>query len=186
VIGFDGAGSGPGLQPLHCSAPLADTSPIIDRDLVARRHSSRVMVGTMREAAPSEPEPLRYPIPDGLQRRSAWLAKWMRIVGMFQAGLAGLAFLYSGIVSITGVFTLGIFSAGSIIMLLLLAALGILFRQALLLLAAADHLADIGGEPEDAHDHLNLAFTRLRPVFVIDLVIGLLMLVSNSLVLVMS
>lgn len=144
------------------------------------------MVGPMREADTSESEPLRYPIPDGLQRRSAWLAKWMRIVGMFQAGLAGLAFLYSGIASITGVFTRGIFTAGSIIMLLLLVSLGILFRQALLLLAAADHLADIGGEPEDAHDHLNLAFTRLRPVFVIDLLIGLLMLVSNSLVLVMS
>jgi hypothetical protein len=168
-------------QPL-----LTDCSPIIDGALVAPQPSRRAIVGLMSEADTSGAEPLRYPIPHGLQRRSAWLAKWMRIVGMFQAGVAGLAFLYLGIVSIAAVFTLGIFSASNIIMLLLLAALAILFRQALLLLAAADHLSDIGGEPEDAHDHLNLAFTRLRPVFMIDLAIGLLMLVGNSLALVMS
>jgi hypothetical protein len=140
----------------------------------------------MREVDTGEVEPLRYPIPDGLQRRATKLAKWMRIVGIFQACLAGLAFVLFGIGAISVLIRLGPLHVENIVLLLLLGMLAMLFRQALLLQSAADHLTDLGGEPEDAHDHLNLAFSRLRPVFVIDLVIGVLMLVRNGVFVVMS
>jgi hypothetical protein len=134
----------------------------------------------MREVDTGEVEPLRYPIPDGLQKRAAILAKWMRIVGIFQACLAGLAFVLMGIGAITAIIAYPT-ALANIVVVLLLGMLAMLFRQALLLQSAADHLTDIGGEPDDAHDHLNLAFSRLRPVFIIDLVIGVLMLVRNGL-----
>src|SRR5689334_16142748 len=57
----------------------------------------------MREVDTGEVEPLRYPIPDGLQKRAATLAKWMRIVGIFQACLAALAFVLMGIGAITAI-----------------------------------------------------------------------------------
>ncbi len=134
----------------------------------------------MREVDTGEVEPLRYPIPDGLQKRAATLAKWMRIVGIFQACLAALAFVLMGIGALTAIIAYPTAPA-NIVVVLLLGMLAMLFRQALLLQSAADHLTDIGGEPDDAHDHLNLAFSRLRPVFIIDLVIGVLMLVRNGL-----
>lgn len=138
----------------------------------------------MREVDTGEVEPLRYPIPDGLQRHAAVLGKWMRVVGIFQACLSGLAFAFMGLGAFFSLLRPGAFSGhylvANIVLLLLLGMLAMLFRQALLLQSAADHLTDLSGEPEDAHDHLNLAFSRLRPVFVIDLVIGALMLLRNG------
>ena len=34
--------------------------------------------------------------------------------------------------------------------------------------------------PEDAHDHLSLAFSRLRHVFVIDAVVAVLLVLRNA------
>lgn len=133
----------------------------------------------MREVDTGEVEPLRYPIPDALQQRAASLGKWMRIVGIFQACLAGIAFVLFGLGALSAVFNFGALDPRNIVVLLLLGMLAMLFRQALMLQSAADHLTDLSGEPEDAHDHLNLAFTRLRVVFVIDLVIGVLLLLRN-------
>jgi hypothetical protein len=139
----------------------------------------------MKEVDTGEVEPLRYVIPDGLQKRALVLGKWMRIVGIFQACIAGLAFAFIGFGAITTIFEVGLFETAVLLVLvlvvLLLGMLAMLFRQALLLQSAADHLIDLSAEPADAHDHLNLAFSRLRPVFVIDLVIGVLMLVRNGL-----
>jgi len=126
---------------------------------------------------------MRYPIPNGLQRRAADLAKWMRIVGMFQASLGGLGFLVLGVGTLTLILRLGLFDPINLVSLLVLGMLAMLFRQALLLQSAAEHFADIHSEPEDAHDHLHLAFSRLHPVFIIDLVIGCLMLVRNAILL---
>ncbi|MBC8068405.1 MAG: hypothetical protein IAG13_08735 [Deltaproteobacteria bacterium] len=134
----------------------------------------------MREVDTGDVEPLRYAIPHGLQKRARVLGKWMRLVGFFQACVAGLAFAMLGFGAVSSIIRLGVFQLSNVLMLLLLGMLAMLFRQALLLQFAADHFTDISAEPADAHDHLNLAFSRLRPVFVIDLAIGVLMLLRNA------
>lgn len=125
-------------------------------------------------------DPPRYPIPDGLRDRAAGLAKWMQIVGILQTCCAGLGFAF--------------FSCGAIaivqgtlpwpvvmITIILMVVLGFLVRQGLLLQSAADHLKSLGEEPAEAHDHLQLAFARLRPMFAIDVAIGALLLLRNGL-----
>jgi hypothetical protein len=134
----------------------------------------------MREVDTGEVVPLRYALPNALQKRALVLGKWMRLVGIFQACVAGLAFALLGFGAVTTIIQLGVFHLGNVLLLLLLGMLAMLFRQALLLQSAADHFTDLTAEPDDAHDHLNLAFSRLRPVFVIDLAIGVLMLLRNA------
>jgi hypothetical protein len=125
-------------------------------------------------------DPPRYPMPDGLREKAAGLAKWMQIVGILQTCCAGLAFaLFScsavAIVSSDAHWSLVLITA------ILLAMLGILVRQGLLLQSAADHLKGLGDEPDDAHDHLQLAFARLRPMFAIDVAVGVLLVLRNGL-----
>ncbi|MEM6992435.1 MAG: hypothetical protein AAF721_18120 [Myxococcota bacterium] len=103
----------------------------------------------------------------------------MGLVGMFQAVAAGLA----GLFTLLGVF--GSLSHGdtvvTLVSVLLFGFCAVYFRQALLLQSAADHFKDVRSEPEEAHDHLVIAFQRLKPVFVLDLVAVSLM-ASRSLI----
>jgi hypothetical protein len=126
------------------------------------------------------PTAARVPIPDGLQTRALVLGKWMRIVGIFQAVASGLAIVFIGIGALSMV-TSGLgFTIAMLIVVLLLGVLALCFRQALLLQSAAEHLVDLSSEPEDAHDHLSLAFSRLRHVFVIDAVVAVLLVLRNA------
>lgn len=131
-------------------------------------------------------EQLRYPIPDGMRRRATTLGVWMRFVGICQACGAGLVlFSYGWTLFMSLPSVLASLVHVDFVPLLLTALVvsffGMLLHQALLLQSAADHLTDIGDEPEDAHDHLILAFTRLRRVFVIDLVLSVLILAKSLL-----
>lgn len=125
-------------------------------------------------------DPLRYPIPDSLRTGADGLAKWMQIVGILQTCCAGLAFaLFS--CSAVAMVQRNVPWALLIITMIVLAMLAILVRQGLLLQSAADHLKGLGEEPDDAHDHLQLAFARLRPMFMIDVALGALLLLRNGL-----
>jgi hypothetical protein len=131
---------------------------------------------------PEDPNssPSRYPIPDGLRERAAGLAKWMQTVGILQTCCAGLAFaLFS--CSVIGIVAGAVPLPVVIITVIVLAMLAILVRQGLLLQSAADHLKSLGDEPDDAHDHLQLAFARLRPMFAIDVALGVMLLLRNGL-----
>jgi hypothetical protein len=133
----------------------------------------------MREVDTGEVDLVRCPVPDGLRERGGRLARWMRVVGLAQAGCAGLT-LAIMLVS-AGVFVQFRYELGEGVVLgLVVVMLLLLFRQGLLLQSAAEHLTDIDAEPEDAHDHLQLAFSRLRGVFVLDLALGVLMLLRNG------
>jgi hypothetical protein len=96
----------------------------------------------------------------------ASLGKWMKLLGIAQAAASlGLLFFvaYGSLAVITeGSPILAVVGAGVAVLLALF------LRQALALLAAADHFAHTEVEPAEAHEHLVLAFQRLRPVFVID------------------
>ncbi|MBK6918830.1 MAG: hypothetical protein IPH07_15670 [Deltaproteobacteria bacterium] len=133
----------------------------------------------MREVDTGEVALVRYPVPDGLRERGGRLARWMRLVGLVQAACAGLA-LAIMVVS-AGVFVqLRYDGADGLVLAMWVVMLLLLFRQGLGLQSAAEHLIDIGEEADDAHDHLQLAFSRLRSVFVLDLALGVLMLVRNA------
>jgi hypothetical protein len=132
---------------------------------------------------PDEPtdEPQRYPIPDALRGHAEGGAKWMQIVGIIQACCAGLGFALftcAAVPLVTGTAPWPLL----LVTLLMLTMLAILVRQGLLLQSAADHLKALGEEPDEAHDHLQLAFARLRPMFAIDVALGALLLLRNGLV----
>jgi hypothetical protein len=126
-------------------------------------------------------DPPRYPIPDGLREKAAGLAKWMKIVGILQTCCAGLAFALFSCSAVAMVSAIPYWPV-LLVTALLLAMLGILVRQGLLLQSAAEHLEGLRDEPEDAHDHLQLAFARLRPMFAIDVAVGALLVLRNGLV----
>ncbi|TPV96916.1 MAG: hypothetical protein B7733_02285 [Myxococcales bacterium FL481] len=120
--------------------------------------------------------PRRLALPLRLHDHLASVGKWMRLLGIAQAvGSIGGLFI-AAFVSMTLV------TAGAGVAALVFAATGLLLalglRQALLLLAASDHFVDSLVEPNEAHEHLVLAFERLRPVFVIDAGIALCALVA--------
>jgi hypothetical protein len=125
-------------------------------------------------------EPERYPIPDALRGHAEGVAKWMQIVGIIQTCAAGLAFALftcAAVPMVTGAAPWPLV----VVTLLVLTMLAILVRQGLLLQSASDLLKALGDEPDDAHDHLQLAFARLRPMFAIDVALGVLLLLRNGL-----
>lgn len=124
---------------------------------------------------------MRYPIPDSLRTGATGLAKWMQIVGILQTCCAGLAFALLSCSAVALVTSARVPTAVVIIPLIMLVMCGILVRQGLLLQSAADHLKGLGDEPDDAHDHLQLAFMRLRTMFAIDVALGVLLLLRNGL-----
>jgi hypothetical protein len=126
----------------------------------------------------------RYPIPTAIAGRVAAIAKWMRTVGIIQSVFSGLAFLAFGFSLLTSFGKFGMLGAAVVLASLIgLFFTGVYFRQALMLQSAAEHLAEVQSDPDDAHDHLVLAFTRLRTVFVLDLVAASLWLTRDLLAL---
>ena len=131
-----------------------------------------------------EAQGVRYPIPIQIAGRVAGIAKWMRTVGIIQSVFSALAFLVLGF---TLVASIGHFDGlGAFVVLASVIGLvfcGVYFRQALMLQSAAEHLAEVRSDPDDAHDHLVLAFTRLRTVFVLDVIAASLWLSRDLLTL---
>jgi hypothetical protein len=131
-----------------------------------------------------ESQAVRYPIPTQIAGRVAGIAKWMRTVGIIQSVFSGLAFLMFAFSLLTSFGRFGVLGAAVVLASLVgLFFTGVYFRQALMLQSAAEHLAEVQTDPDDAHDHLVLAFSRLRTVFMLDLVAASLWLTRDLLTL---
>jgi hypothetical protein len=131
-----------------------------------------------------EAQAVRYPIPTQIAGRVAGISKWMRTVGIIQSVFSGLAFLAFAFTLVTSLGRFGVLGAAAVLASGIgLVFSGVYFRQALMLQSAAEHLAEVRSDPDDAHDHLVLAFTRLRTVFVLDVVAASLWLSRDLLTL---
>lgn len=105
------------------------------------------------------------------------LARWLRIVGTIQIALAGMCLLLFSVFALIGGAMLG-GSVGMLITLIPIIGFGVWLLQGLRTQAAGEQLKNLA----EAHDidYLELAFTRLRIVFIIDIIIAVLRLANGS------
>lgn len=113
----------------------------------------------------------RLALDDEAVRTTDKLGRWLRVTGTIQLALSGLAVLFASLTLACG---LGeTLDAGVIAMLLLLIPMIIIaayLLQGLRIQAAGEQFANLAQELHP--DYLELAFSRLHTVFVIELVIG--------------
>lgn len=118
----------------------------------------------------------RVALPLRLHEHMASLGNWMKLLGIAQA-VGSIGGLFIGAFAAMTLVTAGAGGAAIVLGVLTL-LLALFFRQALLLLAAADHFAETASDVDSAHEHVVLAFERLRPVFVIDAAIAMCMITA--------
>jgi len=97
------------------------------------------------------------------------LGRWMRVVGTIQLAFSGLLLVIFGLSAACGALIgggLGLFA------LLFVAGVAVWLLQALRIQAAGEQFKNLADE-RDA-DYVELAFARLKTVYIIDVVIGLL------------
>jgi fatty acid desaturase len=113
---------------------------------------------------------------DGTEATSR-LARWLRIVGTIQIALAGMCLLVWTVLTLIGGAMLG-GSIGMLVALIPIIGFGVWLLQGLRTQAAGEQLKNLA----EAHDidYLELAFTRLRIVFIIDIIIAILRLANGS------
>jgi hypothetical protein len=120
--------------------------------------------------------PLTEPQADAVQR----LGRWMRVVGTIQLAFSGMALL----VLLLG-FSCGLVAGGGAAMLVpvvMIAMVSVALLQGLRIQAAGEQFKNLAEERDI--DYLEIAFMRLKTVFIIDTVIGALlaiMLIGGSL-----
>ena len=102
------------------------------------------------------------------------LGRWMRVVGTIQLALSGMALLIFGLIFSCG-FLDGGMGAAMIIPAVMLAMVAVLLLQGLRIQAAGEQFKNLADERD--LDYLEIAFARLKTVFVIDVVIGALLVV---------
>jgi hypothetical protein len=110
---------------------------------------------------------------DAIQR----LGRWMRIVGTIQMALCGMALLILLLGTFGGAMAAGL--TGLLIMLLPIVAVVAWLMQGLRTQTAGEQLKNLA-EGHDI-DYLELAFVRLKAVFVLDIVVGLVLAASGML-----
>jgi hypothetical protein len=99
------------------------------------------------------------------------LGRWMRVVGTIQLAISGmfLLFLLLG-------FSCGVMAGGHeepaamLVSVVMIALFGVVLYQGLRIQAAGEQFKNLADEREV--DYLEIAFTRLKTVFVLDLIIG--------------
>jgi hypothetical protein len=99
------------------------------------------------------------------------VARWMRVVGTIQMALAGMCLLLFSLITLVGGAMLG-GGFGMLIVLIPIIGFGVWLLQGLRTQAAGEQLKNLA----EAHDidYLELAFSRLRVVFIIDIIIAVL------------
>jgi hypothetical protein len=104
------------------------------------------------------------------------LGRWMRIVGTIQMAMAGMLLLFFGLGTLGGAMMSG--GLGLLIMLIPLVGLGVWLLQGLRTQAAGEQLENLA----EAHDvdYLELVFVRLKTVFIIDIVVGVLFALNGG------
>jgi fatty acid desaturase len=106
------------------------------------------------------------------------LARWMRIVGTIQMAFAGMCLLVFSLLALVGGAMLG-GGMGMLLALIPIIGFGVWLLQGLRTQAAGEQLKNLAESHEI--DYLELAFTRLRVVFIIDIIIAVLRLANGSL-----
>ncbi|MFV8750679.1 hypothetical protein ACNOYE_09005 [Nannocystaceae bacterium ST9] len=108
------------------------------------------------------------------------LARWLRIVGSAQLGIASVSLALLMLVVGCGLMAGGV--GGGLVMLtsmIPLVIVGVFVLQALRTQAAGEQFGELANERDV--DNLEFGFTRLRTVFVIDVVVGALLLAMQLL-----
>lgn len=113
------------------------------------------------------PERAKLPFDESEMNAVQRLGRWMRIVGTIQLAFAGMALFIFGLTVACGTVGGGAPGLGP---LLLLAIAGAFLFQALRIQAAGEQLKNLADEGE--LDYLELAFVRLKTVYVLDLVLA--------------
>ena len=97
------------------------------------------------------------------------LGRWMRIVGTIQLALAGMALVIYGSLVACGSLAGGGMDLAVVVVLAIVAAY---LLQALRIQAAGEQLKTLADEGDV--DYLELAFGRLKTVYIIDIVLAIL------------
>lgn len=97
------------------------------------------------------------------------LGRWMRIAGTIQMAISGMFLLWLLLFTVGGAMSLGIVAL--LIMLIPVVAVGVWLVQGLRIQAAGEQLENLADSSEI--DYLELAFVRLKTVFILDIVFGL-------------
>jgi hypothetical protein len=98
------------------------------------------------------------------------LGRWLRIVGTIQIAIAGMVLLIFGLSALGTAMLAGFL--GLLIMLIPLVGFGVWMLQGLRTQAAGEQLKSLAEGHEI--DYLELAFVRLKTVFIIEIVVGVL------------
>lgn len=113
--------------------------------------------------------PLSEPEANAIQR----LGRWMRVVGTIQLALSGMGLLMLLLAFSCG-FLAGDMGGGALLVpVVVLAMVSVALLQGLRIQAAGEQFKNLAEERDI--DYLEIAFTRLKTVFVIDVVIGVLL-----------
>lgn len=102
------------------------------------------------------------------------LGRWMRVVGTIQLALAGMALLFLGLMLACGTLIGG---RGGFALLFPLVMAAVFLLQALRIQAAGEQLKNLADEGDV--DYLELAFGRLKTVYITDIVLAGLFGVST-------
>lgn len=110
--------------------------------------------------------PLDLPEIHAIQR----LGRWIRVVGTIQIAGSGM-FLLVMLLGLSCGFMAG-FSTALLIPLVLIALASVALLQGLRIQAAGEQFKNLAEDPDV--DYLEIAFARLKTVFTIDVIIGVL------------
>jgi hypothetical protein len=104
------------------------------------------------------------------------LGRWMRIVGTIQLAVTGMILLFLLLGFSCGFMAGGLSGAALLIPVVFLSMAAVALLQGLRIQAAGEQFKNLADEHDV--DYLELAFARLKTVFVIDVVIGGLLVLS--------
>jgi fatty acid desaturase len=125
--------------------------------------------------------PTKLPLDEDGREVVQRFARWLRIAGGAQLGLASILLALLAMFFACGMMAGGM-AAGGIVMiasLIPLVIVGVFVLQALRTQAAGDQFGEVANEGDV--DSLEFGFARLRTVFIIDVIIGVLLLLNTLL-----
>lgn len=114
----------------------------------------------------------KLPIDDGQAEAVQQLGKWMRVVGTIQLAIAGMMLLFLSMQLACGALALEVGAAVLFVAVLPVGIAAVFLLQALRIQAAGEQFKNLADERD--LDYLELAFVRLKTVFLIDVVVAVL------------
>jgi hypothetical protein len=123
--------------------------------------------------------PTKLPLDDDGREAVQRLARWLRIVGSAQLGIASVGLAIVALLFACGLAAGGMAGGGFVVIgsMIPLAIVGVFVLQALRTQAAGEQFGEVANEGDI--DSLEFGFARLRTVFIIDVVIGALLLLMQ-------